>query len=68
MAQETQKDIAEKAQALKDKGQGDRAYLERQTPTAGKGAQPTEGSNAPPSGALEAEGQRPVLERSRKVR
>lgn len=68
MTKETQKDVAERALALKQKGAQDREYLDRQTATAGEGVRPGEGSDAAPSGALEAEGQRPVLERSRKVR
>ncbi|MBT3071219.1 hypothetical protein KKP04_10085 [Rhodomicrobium sp. Az07] len=38
------------------------------TQAAGKGMQPNPNSDIAPSGALEQEGQRPVLERSRKVR
>lgn len=36
--------------------------------TADKGMNPTPNEAIAPSGALDAEGQRPVLERSRKVR
>lgn len=36
--------------------------------TAGKGMRPIPNNEGAPSGALEQEGQRPVLERSRKVR
>lgn len=68
MAEETQKNIAEKAQVLKNEGEDQREYVDRQTPTARQGPVATEGNEGPPSGALEAEGQRPVLERSRKVR
>lgn len=38
------------------------------TRTAGEGQVNEERANAPPMGALDAEGHRPVLERSRKVR
>jgi len=36
--------------------------------TSGEGMHPTPNTGIAPSGALNAEGQRPVLERSRKVR
>jgi hypothetical protein len=38
------------------------------TQTANEGMQPSPNTDTAPSGALEQEGQRPVLERSRKVR
>lgn len=60
------------AKALDLKQQGDPVdgaeYLQHQTDTAGEGRIDNLGSHNPPMGALDAEGQRPVLERSRKVR
>lgn len=60
------------AKALDLKQQGDPVdgaeYLQHQTNTAGEGRIDNLGSHNPPMGALDAEGQRPVLERSRKVR
>jgi hypothetical protein len=51
------------------KGQkDDRDYLKRQTDTPNEGAIRGLNPNAPVDGALNAEGHRPVLERSRKVR
>jgi len=64
----------ETKQAGKNKGADDGAdnaeaeYLRHQTDTAAQGRIPEMGSHQPPMGALDAEGQRPVLERSRKVR
>ena len=68
MSDETQRDIAEKAQKLKKDGAQPREYLERQedTPSEGMSAQVADEHAA--RGSLDAEGQRPVLERSRKVR
>ena len=63
---ETQKDLAEKAMAMKA------AAPEPAHPdpgeTADEGMTATPRAGIAPSGAFGAEGQRPVLERSRKVR
>ncbi len=66
--EETQAEIAQRALDMKT-----RAAEENETPipesrTAGEGQINEERANAPPMGALDAEGHRPVLERSRKVR
>ena len=63
-----QQEIAAKALQLKQAGEVEPEYLERQTRSAGEG--PIGGLNAhePVMGAFDAEGQRPALERSRKVR
>lgn len=68
MTDKTQKDIAEKAMKLKAEGAQPQEHLKRQEDTAGEG--PITGRNRedPVEGSLDAEGQRPVLERSRKVR
>lgn len=62
--------LAEKALKLKqqDEQREDRDYLSHQTdtPDMGRIAEPSD--HNPPMGALDAEGHRPVLERSRKVR
>ena len=62
----TQKDLADKAMALKAEA-GDPAHP-APGQTADEGMNPTPRSGIAPSGAFGAEGQRPVLERSRKVR
>lgn len=62
----TQKDLSEKAMDLKSKA------TEQPHPESGKtadeGMNPTPRTGIAPSGAFGAEGQRPVLERSHKVR
>lgn len=62
--------LAEKALKLKeqDAQRSDPEYLDRQTDTPGEGRIAEPGDHNPPMGALDAEGHRPVLERSRKVR
>jgi hypothetical protein len=62
--------LAEKALKLKQQGaqQDDPGYLEHQTDTADMGRIDGPSDHDPPMGALDAEGHRPVLERSRKVR
>mgnify|MGYP000576576160 CR=1 FL=1 len=62
--------LAEKALKLKeqDAQRDDPEYLERQTDTAHQGRIDGPSDHDPPMGALDAEGHRPVLERSRKVR
>lgn len=68
MTDQTQTDIACKALSLKQAGEADKDYLEHQAPTSGEGPISGVNANEPVSGALDAEGHRPVLERSRKVR
>ena len=69
MADETQRDLAEKALALKLQNSREPDYLQHQEPTANAGAADTRPpEDKPVGGALDAEGHRPVLERSRKVR
>ncbi|MFN4112940.1 MAG: hypothetical protein ACK4GD_03245 [Sphingomonadaceae bacterium] len=64
----TQKEIAERAMALKRSGHKSRDYLKHQSDTPGDGPIADLNQDEPVSGAFDAEGQRPVLERSRKVR
>lgn len=64
----TQSDIAAKALKLKQQGEPPRDYLARQSSSAGDGPIAALNANEPVSGALDAEGQRPILERSHKVR
>lgn len=59
---------AEKALDLKTANAPQRDWLERQEPTPGEGPTHMINPDAPVDGALDAEGHRPVLERSRKVR
>ena len=68
MADKTQKEIAERAMALKQSGNTSRDYLKHQSATAGDGPIAAPNEDEPVSGAFDAEGHRPVLERSRKVR
>lgn len=68
MTDKTQKDIAEKAMKLKAQGASAKDYLDHQDKTAGEGPISERNREEPVMGALDAEGQRPVLERSRKVR
>ncbi|WP_339913908.1 hypothetical protein [uncultured Brevundimonas sp.] len=63
---ETQKDLAEKAMALKARAPEPTHPDSGRTADDGMTATPRAG--IAPSGAFGAEGQRPVLERSRKVR
>ncbi|WP_017670155.1 hypothetical protein [Blastomonas sp. AAP53] len=62
--------LAEKALKLKqqDEQREDPEYLARQTDTPDEGRIDEPSDHNPPMGAFDAEGQRPVLERSRKVR
>ncbi|WP_439532288.1 hypothetical protein [Polymorphobacter sp.] len=62
----TQADLARKAQVLKDAAEP--AQRPEPEQTANEGMQPQGRPGQPPSGAFDAEGQRPALERSRKVR
>lgn len=68
MTDKTQKDIAEKAMKLKAEGAASQDYLDHQENTAGEGPISERNREEPVMGAFDAEGQRPVLERSRKVR
>ena len=63
-------DAAQKAEAekaLKLKSEAEPPHHPEPGQTADEGMQPT-GTSGAPMGALDAEGHRPVLERSRKVR
>ena len=62
----TQSDAARRA--LKMKSEAPDAHHPSGGQTAGEGMTPLPNSDLAPSGALDAEGQRPVLERSRKAR
>ena len=62
----TQKDLAQKAMDLKSRA-ADVPHPQSGR-TADDGMNPTPRTGIAPSGAFGAEGQRPVLERSRKVR
>lgn len=64
--QKTQADHARHALELKQKAERDTQKPESRT--AGEGQIQEARANEPPMGALDAEGHRPVLERSRKVR
>lgn len=68
MTDTSQKDIAQKALKLKTDNASAQDHLDRQQDTPGVGPIEGRNQNEPVSGALDAEGQRPVLERSRKVR
>ena len=59
---------SEAALAAKRKRETDPDYLQRQTDTPADGPIKGRNQDEPVSGALDAEGHRPVLERSRKVR
>lgn len=63
-----QVEASRKALAMKTAKEQGKAYLDLQTPTPGEGrvAGPTD--HHPPMGAFEAEGNEPVLRRSRHVR
>lgn len=61
-----QAELADKALAMKQ--QGSDATRPENTAVADQGLNPTPREDYTPSGAFDAEGFRPVLERSRKVR
>lgn len=65
-----QQQLAQQALEAKQRADADqsRDYLDRQEPTAGDGPVPGMNPDAPVIGAFDAEGHRPVLERSRKAR
>ncbi|MDP3489251.1 MAG: hypothetical protein Q8R71_03870 [Phenylobacterium sp.] len=62
----TQEDVAKRA--LKMKTEASQAQHPRPGQTADDGMTPVPNDGIAPSGALDAEGHRPVLERSRKAR
>ena len=64
----TQADLAQKAMDLKAAGEEAPEWQDRQTDTAGDGPLASRNEHEPVMGAFDAEGQRPALERSRKVR
>ncbi|MFW2341478.1 hypothetical protein [Brevundimonas sp.] len=66
MSDAAQKAEAEKA--LKLKSEAEPPHHPEAGQTADEGMQPINERQGAPSGALDAEGHRPVLERSRKVR
>ena len=68
MTDTTQKDIADKAMKLKTENAPAQEHLDHQEKTAGEGPISDRSREEPVMGALDAEGHRPVLERSRKVR
>ena len=68
MADTTQRDIAEKAEKLKKEGAKPSEWLERQVDTSGEGMSEHTADEHAARGSLDAEGHRPVLERSRKER
>lgn len=69
MAETEQEQLAKKALAqVRAAESGDGTERPENTPTANEGAVSKPRPDQPPSGALDAEGHRPVLERSRKVR
>lgn len=65
---ETQAEIAQRALDMKTQAADDSDVSIPESRTSGDGQISEERANAPPMGALDAEGHRPVLERSRKVR
>ncbi|HMO42721.1 MAG TPA: hypothetical protein PKB04_05250 [Phenylobacterium sp.] len=65
---ETQKDIAEKAAAQKAEAGRDGQGQPDAGRTAHEGMNPQPNTGIAPSGALDAEGHKPVVERSRKAR
>ncbi len=64
----TQAEHAQRALDMKNKAAENDQTEIPESRTAGEGQISRERADAPTSGALDAEGQRPVLERSRKVR
>lgn len=63
-----QQTLSEDALQLKQDSEDTQEYLRHQDATADEGAIGRPNPDAPVDGALTKEGQRPVLERSRKVR
>ncbi|MGE3745772.1 MAG: hypothetical protein AB7G25_08720 [Sphingomonadaceae bacterium] len=68
MSDPTQSELSQKAHSSKRANKSDKDYLDRQTDTPNEGAVTRLNPDAPAEGDLDAEGHRPVLERSRKVR
>jgi len=68
MSKPTQQQLAAALLAKTRAGEPDKEYLSRQTDTAHEGPVTSLNPDAPVEGAFNAEGHRPVLERSRKVR
>lgn len=68
MTDKTQKEIAQKALELKKANAPSQDHLTHQQETPGEGPISELNQHEPVSGAFDAEGQRPALERSRKVR
>ena len=66
--QETQADLARRALDAKQKAEQKNPPHHPESQTAHEGQINQPRADEPPMGALDAEGQRPVLERSRKVR
>lgn len=64
----TQADLAQRALEMKQEAERDAVQHHPESHTAGDGPLQDERPNEPPMGAHDAEGHRPVLERSRKVR
>ncbi|MEW9855326.1 hypothetical protein [Novosphingobium sp. M1R2S20] len=67
MTDKTQSDLSQEALSAR-KAKEEKEYLERQTDTALQGGVPGPNPDAPVDGALNAEGHRPVVERTRKAR
>ena len=68
MSEHDQSDLSRKARSVKRGNEKNREYLVRQNDTPDEGAVKGLNPDAPVEGAFDAEGHRPVLERSRKVR
>ncbi|PKP81802.1 MAG: hypothetical protein CVT79_08595 [Alphaproteobacteria bacterium HGW-Alphaproteobacteria-18] len=66
--EETQADIAQRMLDMKNKAAEEDTSSIPESRTAGDGQIHEKRADEPPMGALDAEGHRPVLERSRKVR
>lgn len=67
MTDKSQTELSRAALEAKQADQ-DQPYLRHQQPTPDQGAVRAPNPDAPVDGAFDAEGHRPVLERSRKVR
>lgn len=65
---ETQAELTRRALETKQRAEKDAEQTRPESRTAGEGQVQNQQPGAPPMGALDAEGHRPVLERSRKVR
>ncbi|MET1753960.1 hypothetical protein ABVV53_00555 [Novosphingobium sp. RD2P27] len=67
MTEKSQSELSQEALSAK-KASEDQEYLDRQTDTPDTGAVQGRNPDAPVDGALNAEGHRPVVERTRKER